>query len=66
MQAPPDGTLAQLIRETQVENLDWDTQRIWRAMVLAPSLDVFVALLNNEPVPTSQLDPVWVKRLNLT
>jgi hypothetical protein len=58
-------TLAQLIRETDPANLDWDTARIWRALMLAPSLEVCVALLNREPVPASRLDPAWVKALGL-
>jgi hypothetical protein len=57
--------LATLLRETDPGNLDWDTPRIWRAMVLAPSLEVCVALLNREPVPHSRLDPAWVKALGL-
>jgi hypothetical protein len=58
-------TLAQLIRETDPANLDWDTPRIWRAIMLAPTLEVCVALLNREPVPVSRLDPAWVKALGL-
>lgn len=36
---------------------------VWRAMVLAPSLEVCEALLRGEPVPLNRLDPKWVARL---
>jgi hypothetical protein len=55
--------LEQLLRDTNPENLGWDTQRIWKAMVLAPNLEVFKALLADQDVPPSQLDPEWVERL---
>jgi hypothetical protein len=32
-------------------------------MVLAPNLEVFKALLADQDVPPSQLDPEWVERL---
>lgn len=38
-------------------------RRLWRALILAPRLEVCEALLRGETVPISQLDPVWVKRL---
>ena len=41
------------------------TQRIWRAMMLSPTLEVCCALLRNEQVPLSELDPVWVERFGL-
>ena len=57
--------LEALLRDTNPQNLDWDTQRIWRAMVLAPNLQTVVALLNQEPVPPSALDPHWARRLGM-
>jgi hypothetical protein len=35
----------------------------WVAMMLAPKIAIAEALLRNEAVPCSQLDPVWVERL---
>jgi hypothetical protein len=42
-----------------------DTRRLWRAVVLAPSLEVCEALLRGQDVPRSQLDPLWARRLGL-
>ena len=50
-----------LLRETAVVT-DSDTARIWRAMMLAPRLDVCQALLRGESVPIEKLDPEWVRR----
>jgi hypothetical protein len=36
--------------------------RIWRAMMLAPCLEVCEALLRGESVPVHRLDSEWVKR----
>jgi hypothetical protein len=36
--------------------------RIWRAMMLAPRLEVCEALLRGESVPVDRLDPEWVTR----
>ena len=39
-----------------------DEGRMWlKALRLAPSLDVFEALLRGESVPRSRLDPDWAK-----
>jgi hypothetical protein len=37
--------------------------RQWVAMMVSPRIGVAEALLRNEAVPCSQLDPVWVERL---
>jgi hypothetical protein len=39
--------------------------RIWRAMMLAPTLEVCGALLCGETVPVERLDPDWVKRFGV-
>lgn len=39
--------------------------RIYQAVMLAPTLPICEALLRNEPVPVSALDPVWAKRFGL-
>lgn len=35
---------------------------VWRALCLAPSLEIFEALLQGETVPLSRLDREWVRR----
>lgn len=39
-----------------------ETNRIWRAIMIAGDLEVCEALLNNELVPVDRLDPVWAAR----
>jgi hypothetical protein len=39
--------------------------RLWRAIMLSPTIDVCEALLREEPVPRSALDPVWARRFGL-
>lgn len=39
--------------------------REWRALVLAPSLVVWQALLEGQDVPVSALDPLWARRFGL-
>ena len=38
---------------------------IYKAVMLAPTLPTCEALLRNEPVPVSALDPTWAKRFGL-
>ena len=57
--------LEALLRDTNPDNLHWDTQRIWRAMVLAPNLNVFIALLDRQQVPKSALDFTWMRKLGI-
>lgn len=38
---------------------------IWKAVMLAPRIETCEALLRNEPVPLSALDPVWAKRFGI-
>jgi hypothetical protein len=42
-----------------------DLAALYRAVMLAPTLQVCEALLRGETVPLSQLDPVWVARLGV-
>lgn len=44
---------------------DEDANRIGKAMRLAPSLEVFRALLIGQPVPVSALDTQWAKRYGI-
>lgn len=37
----------------------------WLAMMLAPNLEICVALLNGEDVPVEKLDQEWVRRFGL-
>jgi hypothetical protein len=40
-----------------------ETAALYRAVMLAPTLEVCEALLRHEKVPLHKLDPVWVRRL---
>lgn len=40
--------------------------QIYKAVMLAPRIETCEALLRNEPVPVSALDPTWAKRFGLT
>lgn len=40
-------------------------QRIWRAIMLAPTLEICMALLEGQAVPQERLDPVWAQRFGL-
>lgn len=42
-----------------------DTSRVWRALMLAPSLEVCLALLRGEEVPLERLDVEWAQRFGL-
>jgi hypothetical protein len=39
-----------------------DARRGWRAMMLAPTIEICQALLRGESVPVDELRPEWVKR----
>lgn len=41
------------------------TKRLWRALMLAPTLEVLEALLKGQNVPRSRLDATWAKRFGL-
>jgi hypothetical protein len=41
------------------------SRRMWRAVMLAPTTFVCVALLNGEKVPVSALDATWVRRFGI-
>ena len=53
------------IAEYQLQRSAEETRRLWRAMMLAPTLEVCEALLRGEKVPTSKLDPEWVERFGV-
>jgi hypothetical protein len=38
------------------------TRDLWKALVLAPTVEVCEALINAQDVPRSALDPTWAKR----
>lgn len=42
-----------------------ETCRIWRAIVLSPTLEICEALLRNETVPLEMLDHKWAARFGL-
>ena len=39
-----------------------ELQRFWKALMLAPDVETFEALLDGEPVPVDRLDPEWMAR----
>jgi hypothetical protein len=62
--ADVDATRGSAERERR--ELLWpDARRVWRAMMLAPSIEICEALLRGESVPLDRLDPVWVQRFGL-
>lgn len=42
-----------------------EANRLWRAMMLAPTLSICRALLRGECVPVSSLRPEWARRYGL-
>jgi hypothetical protein len=42
-----------------------ETRRVWRAMMLARTLELCEALLCGEMVPTEKLDADWVRRFGV-
>jgi hypothetical protein len=42
-----------------------DAGRLWRAFMLAPTLEICAALLADESVPLDRLDVEWVTRFGL-
>lgn len=42
-----------------------ESRRVWKLMMLAPSLETFESLLREEPVPLHLLDPFWVESFGL-
>lgn len=54
--APPGPDAVEIRRETA---------RIYKAIMLAPTIEVCEALLRRERVPTSMLDPLWLERFGM-
>lgn len=42
-----------------------EADRIYRAWMLAPTIEIYEALMKGEDVPISALDPVWVDRFGM-
>lgn len=42
-----------------------ELSRLWRAVMLSPSIEILEALLRGEHVPLNRLDQAWVKRYGL-
>jgi hypothetical protein len=53
------------VAEYELLPLAEETRRIWRAMMLAPTLEVCEALLRGEAVPVKRFAPDWVKRFGV-
>lgn len=54
--------LVDYILERHRAHQDRESQEFHKALRLAPNIQVCEALLRGEPVPRSQLDPLWAKR----
>lgn len=52
------------IRELGIERRR-ETNRIYRAIMLSPTIEICEALLRREKVPIDVLDQEWVKRFGL-
>jgi hypothetical protein len=39
-----------------------DARRLWRILMLSPTIEIAEALLKGQTVPIESLDPEWVKR----
>jgi hypothetical protein len=65
-QRPAVLDAARLAVELECRELAWpDAAKLWRAFMLAPSIEVCEALLRGESVPLDRLDPVWVRRFGM-
>lgn len=42
-----------------------DPRRLWKIVMLSPSIEVCEALLRGQTVPVTRLDPEWVRRFGL-
>jgi len=38
------------------------SRRLWKFMMLCPTLELFIAMAQGQSVPAASLDPEWVKR----
>jgi hypothetical protein len=56
--------LSEIEREHEQRQRE-EANRGWRAMMLAPTLEIYRALLRGESVPVSALDPLWVRRFGV-
>jgi hypothetical protein len=41
------------------------SRRLYKAMMLAPSIEICEALLRGENVPIERLNPIWVRKFGL-
>jgi hypothetical protein len=62
-----EENIARLNRERdQRQTAEWRAgNRLWKIMMLAPTIEIAEALLRGDPVPINRLDPVWVERFGL-
>lgn len=44
---------------------DEELQRLFAAVMLAPTIEVCEALLRGDPAPVDRLDPVWAEKYGL-
>lgn len=58
-------TLANLVLTRHHRQQRDASRRLWRAVMLSPTIHTCEALLREEPVPRSALEPVWARRFGL-
>ena len=59
-----EAVLERLVPETRHQREE-QSRRIWRAMMLSPTVEVCDALLRGESMPAEKLDASWVARFGL-
>jgi hypothetical protein len=42
-----------------------NSRRLWKMIMLSPTVEILDALLAGEAVPIEQIDPVWVRRFGV-
>jgi hypothetical protein len=62
---PHFGALLDELERARSRRRAEEADRGWRAMMLAPTLEICRALLRGECVPVSRLDALWVRRFGL-
>jgi hypothetical protein len=70
-QGPPTGSQLEMLANADLavwgdmeRRRPNESTRYWKAMMLAPSLEVWVALLRGQKVPRKRLDPDALRRFH--
>ena len=66
--------IARAIETAYLEELEHDARasdswrannRLWKAVMLSPTLEICQAMLRGQQVPVEKLDPEWVRRFGM-